>query len=428
MSIWKQLVLSLVVIAAAGLGFAVWVPGGATMLRQAGLGPVLDRIGLVAPEPAGSAAAPAGAPGTGGGPPGAAPAGQRAQGAGGPPGAGGAQGGGGPMVVAEPPGEGRIADSVAAIGDGRAVHSVVVLPKAPGRIAEVLVQSGQRVTAGQILVRLDREAEEIALERARLVLDDARARLDRLERLRGSGAASEVQLRDAQLGRRQAELTLRQAEFDLAQREVAAPIAGWIGILNTEIGAQVGAATELAQIDDRSVLLVEFRLPERMVGRVAIGDPVAAEAMAGGAGGAAEGRISAIDNRVDPASRTLRVQARLENADDRLRAGMSFAIRIDLPGELAPAVDPLAVQWSREGAYVWVVREGRATRLPVRILQRSESAVLVDAAFLPGDLVIVEGVQAVRPGAPVRVQGMEGGTLQPAKGAGAPPTADTARL
>lgn len=402
MSIWKQAMLCLVLLGAALWVTAVRVPGGNAALRDAGLGPVLDAVGLPAPM---EVAAPAG----GGAPP------------------RGPGGGGGPIVVAEAPGTGRMADSVAAIGDGRALRSVAVLPKAPGRVAEVLVQSGQRVDAGQILVRLESEAEAIALERARLVLDDARARLERVERLRGSGASTDVQTREAGLAVRQAELALRQAEFDLTQRVVPAPIAGWIGILNTEVGAQVGAATELAQIDDRSVLLVDFRLPERMVGRVRLHDPVAARALAAGHG-AIVGRVSAIDNRVDPASRTLRVQARLENADDRLRAGMSFSIMIDLPGDPAPSVDPLSVQWSREGAFVWVVRDGKAARLPVRILQRADTEVLVDGAFLPGDLVIVEGVQAVRPGAPVRVQGAEAGALMPARGAAAPPATDAARL
>lgn len=403
MSIWKQAALCLLILGAALWGAAVWVPGGAAALRGAGLGPVLDRIGVSEPAP-------------------------QAPGANGPPQAGGGPGGGGgPVVVAEAPGISRMADSVSAIGDGRALRSVSVLPKTPGRVAEVLVQSGQRVEAGQILIRLESEAEEIALERARLVLDDARVRLERVERLRGSGASTDVQTREAGLAVRQAELAVRQAEFDLAQRVVPAPIAGWIGILNTEIGAQVGAATELAQIDDRSVLLVDFRLPERMVGRVRLDDPIAAQALAAGHG-AIVGHVSAIDNRVDPASRTLRVQARLDNADDRLRAGMSFSIMIDLPGDPAPSVDPLSVQWSREGAFVWVVRDGNANRLPLRILQRADTEVLVDAAFLPGDLVIVEGVQAVRQGAPVTVQGAEAGGLVPAKGAAAPPASDAARL
>lgn len=388
MQLWKQAMLGVALTAGTVWVIATQMPGGRAMLDQVGLGPVLDRVGLVpAAEPQGGA-----------------------------PAQGGWGGGGGvARVVAEPPGLAAVADSIASIGDGRALRSVAVVPQAPGRIAAVLVASGDRVEAGQMLVQLDDAAETIALERARLLLEDARARVDRVERLRGSGTTTDVQIREAELALRQAELGLRQAEFDLQQRRVIAPIGGWIGILNAEVGAQVGPAVELAQIDDRSALLVDFRLPERMVGRLAPGDTVQAQTLATGFA-PTEGRISAIDNRVDPASRTLRVQARLDNADDRLRAGMAFSIRIELPGAQVPSVDPLAVQWSREGAYVWVARDGKAARVPVRIVQRADAMVLVQGDFRPDDLVIVEGVQAVRPGAAVEVIGAAPGpeALRPA--------------
>lgn len=387
MSIWKQSLLSLVLVIGAVIGLAALMPSANAALRGMGLGAALDLVGL--------AAADGGAEGARGG---------------------GGMRGGAAVVVARAPGEGRIADRVTAIGDGRAIRSVVVSPETPGRVVAVLVQSGQRVEAGEILLRLDSEAERIALERARLVLDDAQAALERLQQLQGSGASSGVQLREAELALRQAELELRQAEFDLSLREVPAPVSGYVGILGVEVGAQVGTSTEIAQIDDRSVLLVEFRLPERMVGRIAPGDAVTAEALAGGFG-PIPGTVSAIDNRVDPASRTLRVQARLDNAGDRLRAGMSFMIAMDLPGEAAASVSPLSVQWNRDGAFVWVVREGKAARLPIRILQRSETAVLVEAAFAPGDLVVVEGVQAVRPGAEVEVAGEDATAVAVSSGA-----------
>lgn len=55
----------------------------------------------------------------------------------------------------------------------------------------------------------------------------------------------------------------------------------------------------------------------------------------------------------------------------------------------------------RDGSYVWVVREGRSERVSARILQRDADAVLVQATFRPDDLVVVEGVQTLRPGGPV---------------------------
>ena len=82
-----------------------------------------------------------------------------------------------------------------------------------------------------------------------------------------------------------------------------------------------------------------------------------------------------------------------------------MALQIDLTftGESYPAVDPLAIQWSADGAFVWVVREEKAVRVPMRILQRNASDVLIDADFEPGDRVVIEGVQSLRPGADVTV-------------------------
>lgn len=373
MPIWKQIALTLALGVAGLMATAVFAPG---VLQSLGFGGAEEK----------AATKPAQGSGWGGGQGGARSA---------------------TTVTALPPGEGQIADRVSAIGDGQALRSVAVVAETPGQVIEMRARSGQKVQAGDVLLQLDSEAETIALERARLMQEDAVARLERARLLQISGTGTDVQLREAELEVRQADLELREAEYDLAQRRIVAPMSGWIGIIDAEIGARIGPQTEIARVDDRSALLVEMRLPERMVGRVAVGDLITAEALAGGFG-VVEGRISAIDNRVDPASRTLRVQAELPNPDDRLRAGMAFAMTLDLPGASAPAVDPLSVQWSREGAYVWVVREGKATRLPVRIAQREAERVLVEAAFEPGDLVVIEGVQAVRPGAEVEVRGADG--------------------
>lgn len=374
MSFWKQILLAIPVLVA---GLAIWityVPSALPVLERAGLLESLESLGMPVPQ----AAAPA---------------------------QGGRQGGfarGPTTVIAAPPGEGVLNDNVAAIGSGQAVRSVVVTPEVSGRLTEIAVSSGQRVETGQVIARLDSEAEQIARDRARLVVTDAGDRADRVARLQRTGAATDLQIRETELALRQAELALRQTEFDLARRLIEAPITGWVGIINAEIGMQVSAATELTQIDDRSEILVDFRVPERFVGLIQRGDSVVARPLAR-PGMALQGVVSALDNRVDPGSRMLLVQARLPNDDDSLRAGMSFSISIAMPGEVYPAVDPLSVQWGSDGSFVWVVREGRAQRLPIRIVQRTADAVLVRAEFQADDLVVIEGVQALRPGAEVQV-------------------------
>ena len=145
-------------------------------------------------------------------------------------------------------------------------------------------------------------------------------------------------------------------------------------------------------------------MPERFAGRLAVGDPVNATALARPEL-PLRGEIIALDSRVDSASRTLRVQAALDNADDRLRGGMAFAIELAFRGERFPAVDPLAIQWGADGALSGSAATARRRRVPVRIVQRNSDAVLVAGELAAGERVITEGVQRLRPGVPVAFEG-----------------------
>jgi hypothetical protein len=102
----------------------------------------------------------------------------------------------------------------------------------------------------------------------------------------------------------------------------------------------------------------------------------------------------------------LRVQARIANDEDLLRAGMSFEVTLRFEGETFPSIDPLAVQWDSAGSYVWRVgAENKAERVDVAIVQRNADRVLVKAEIAEGDVIITEGVQSVRPGGAVRIAG-----------------------
>ncbi|QBF32660.1 efflux RND transporter periplasmic adaptor subunit [Thalassococcus sp. S3] len=371
MSLVRQLLLSVVVLAVTLLLWVTYVPSAAAYLDRVGL---LSLLGMEAPEQAETTSG------------------------------GRGFGGSGPtqVIVAEVT-ERALDDRISAIGDGRAMRSVTIRSDAVGLITEVAIEAGSFVEEGALLARLEDEAERIALDRAQIVLDDARDDSERLERLRVTGAVTEVSLREAQLAVRTAELALREAQFNLDQRRIVAPIAGWVGILEVEQGDRVETQDMLATITDRSFIVIDFRVPERVIGQLATGMEVSVTPLAR-RDTVLTGRISALDTVVDRASRTLRVQARVANDSDRLRGGMAFSVRMQLEGETLLAVDPLAVQWSGTGAFVWAVREGRVERVAVEIRQRNSDVVVIDASGLePGDQVVTEGVQFLRPGAEVTV-------------------------
>lgn len=378
MSAWKQLLFSLFVLAAAVAVWANFFPGSRDILTAW----KLDWL-IVAGDRTGGKA---GANGQGGG-------------------QGGGQGRGQPAnVVTMPVTLATINDRLQAIGTGRARASVTVTPYDSGRLIEISVQSGADVNAGDVIARLDAEGEEIALDRARIARDDAAAKLERIKALQSSNAATAVQVGDAETVLRNTDLALRDAELALARRSVVAPIAGVVGILPIETGNYVTTQTTVATIDDRSTIVVDFWVPERYATAVKVGASLTASLVARPSG-VFDGTVSAVDNRLDEQSRTLRVQAGIANPDDSLRAGMSFQVTMKFPGDTYPAVSPLAIQWGTDGAFVWVVREGKAKRTPVRIVQRNTENVLVDAPIGEGELVVTEGVQNVREGSDVLVAG-----------------------
>ncbi|MBX3566568.1 MAG: efflux RND transporter periplasmic adaptor subunit [Rhizobiaceae bacterium] len=375
MAAWKQLLIALVVLVAAGFAWTRYFPGADALLAQWGMDWARAAV------PAKDAAATGAVREQGG---------QRRA----------------PTVVTAPVAAATINDRLSAIGTGRANASVSVKPYASGRITQILVEAGARVDKGQVLARQESETEEIAVDRARIALDDAVARSGRLKSLRSSNAATAVQVTDAELVETTARLALRDAELALERRAIVAPIAGFVGILPIEAGNYVTAETQVAVIDDRSAIIAEFWVPERYASAIALGEPVTATSVARPSE-TLNGRISAVDNRLDEQSRTLLVRARFANPDDTLRAGMSFKIEMRFSGDTYPSVNPLAIQWGTDGAFVWAVRNGAASRVPVRIVQRNTENVLVAGELRDGEPVVTEGVHLVREGADLLIAGAE---------------------
>jgi len=147
-------------------------------------------------------------------------------------------------------------------------------------------------------------------------------------------------------------------------------------------------------------------VPERFAAAVKVGAQLTATPIANPSN-AYTGTVSAIDNHIDETSRTLLVKATIANPADSLRAGMSFQISMKFPGDSYPAVSPLAILWGSDGAYVWQIEDGKARRVPVRIIQRNTETVLIDAPIASGDMVVTEGTQSVSEGGEVRIAGEE---------------------
>lgn len=284
-----------------------------------------------------------------------------------------------------------------AIGQARAIQGAQLAAEAAGRVVEVAFEPGQLVSKGDVLLRLEDDAQQIAFDRAKAQIDIARANRQRYRGLSDVEAASALEIEAAETAYNVALAEFRRAEFDLEQRRVIAPFDGRAGLTDIERGDYLRVGDPVTTLDGVSAIVVSFLIPEEASSAVEMGQPVMINPV--GSPERLEGAVSAIDSRVDPESRTLRIEATAPDETGAVTPGSTVMVTTLQEGVQAIAVPGLAIQWDRNGAYIWrVADDGSAERLRVAINQRNDETVLVSGEVKPGDIIISESADRVRPG------------------------------
>ena len=98
-------------------------------------------------------------------------------------------------------------------------------------------------------------------------------------------------------------------------------------------------------------------------------------------------------------------RASIINQDDMLRPGMSFDTVWEIKGKPYATVPEIAVQWGREGSYIWLIREGKAEQVAAKVVARKAGLVLMEGDIKETDVVVIEGLQRLRQGQDVEVLG-----------------------
>lgn len=321
-------------------------------------------------------------------------------GAGGPPRGGKRPGGGSTVVTLGEVEQASFNDVLRAIGTGEAINSVDVTSDVAGQVEEINLTANAPVKAGDVLVKLESRTETINLEIAEASLVQARDQVSRYERLVGMGnssVVSAVTVADARTALSQAQFQVDLAQDALDERTIRAPIDGVLGLSRIKAGANLSDGVSIVTIDDIGQLLVEFELPERALGLLSrqketlLSTPVFV-------GKVFKGEIFAFDNRIDSTTRTITVQARIDNSQRLLLPGMSFGVRLINESELGAVVPTNAIAWTRNGSQIWIVEDGTAKAVPTSIVMRQRDRIWIDAKLEAGTNIVVEGTQKLRDG------------------------------
>ena len=314
-------------------------------------------------------------------------------------------GSGGPVpVIARPIMTQSYIDRFTALGTARANESIVVTARISSVITRINFTEGQRVKAGDLLVELDNAEISADLTRAEASLKQKRSQFRRSSTLGETRVVSDAELEELEAGVQMAEAEVRAGRARLDNSFIKAPFAGTVGLRRVSLGDFVGPDTMITTLDDVNTIKLEFTVPETFLSSLETGMTIEA-ASAVYPNRSITGTVSSIDSRVDPQTRSLTVIASIANDENLIRPGMFLTV--DLEAERSDVLlIPEEALVPRQGRqFVFVVEDGRAVEKQVELGVRAPGLAEIRSGLTVGDILITEGVQKVRSGAPVQVLG-----------------------
>jgi membrane fusion protein, multidrug efflux system len=301
-----------------------------------------------------------------------------------------------------------------AVGSVTAVQGVTMTAEAPGKVVRIDFDSGDRVEAGTVLAQLDISEETARLRALEAGENLARVNLRRIESLVAQRSTAKAEYDAALAEHRQILAQMDALKAFIAKKTIRAPFSGILGIRRINLGQNLGDSDVIVTLTRLDQVHVEFSLPQQQVAPVLPGATVrvTTDALPGQA---REGRLSAVEPLADSATRTVRMQAELDNPGEVLRPGMFVNVSVVLPEKREVTLIPAtAVLYAAYSDSVFVVEPaeqaeaGAAEGLTLRqqfvtLGERRGDFVAVERGLEPGRVVVSTGVFKYRNGQPVVV-------------------------
>ena len=302
------------------------------------------------------------------------------------------------MVVA-PQENGAVSRYVGAIDPA---HSTPLSLQTTGRVVEIAVKNGQRVTQGQTILAVDNTQALNALRTAEASLRHAQDGFDRVSKVHDKGVVSDQKMVEIESQLAQARSLYEAAQQQLKECTLTAPCEGVIDGLNMVVGQTVLPGTTLCTILDMRAYSVRFTVPEAEIGALPDKGQVVCEAIH------AELPITITERGItaNPLTHTYEVVADIKDKAEGLKAGMVAVVKLKANSQQLTAsqnivIPAQCVLLKPEGATVWVVEDGKAARRLVTVDGYQADGVRVTEGLQEGDQLITAGYQKLYNNCPV---------------------------
>jgi membrane fusion protein (multidrug efflux system) len=295
---------------------------------------------------------------------------------------------------------GKSNDQLVVTGTILANQEVSLVSELTRKITGIYVREGSMVKKGAVLFELDRADLIARLERLQQQEKLALLNETRLKDLIAKEAVAQQDYDEASTDLNVLQAEIRELNVMIDKTRITAPFDGQVGMINIHVGAVVSVNTVLAQLEDNSVVKVEFAVPEKYTNIIHIGSEERFTTPADER--EYKTKIVAKAASLSTDTRTLMVRGIVANPDGKLLPGQSARINLSLnTSSTALAVSSHALIPSTGGYTVFVSRNNTATAIPVQIGQRSTGTVEIVSGLNPGDTIITSNLLRLGTGTPV---------------------------
>ena len=245
---------------------------------------------------------------------------------------------------------------LAAVGTIRAVRGVDVTSEIAGMVRSIEFKSGQDVKAGAVLVRLNADSDIAQLQSLQAAADLSATVLARDKAQLAAQAISQAQVDNDTADLKSKRALVAQQAATIAKKTIRAPFSGKLGITTINPGQYLNPGDKIVTLQTIDPIFVDFSLPQKEIGNLALGQVVNVSTD-GFPGIAFPGRISAVNAKVDPATRNLQIEATLANAKRQLLPGMFANANVDVGEKQRYLTLPqTAITYNPYGSTVFIVK------------------------------------------------------------------------
>ncbi len=307
------------------------------------------------------------------------------------------------LVQVKPVRVGTVTERIEAVGTALANESIIITAKTTGIIEKITINEGERVKAGQLLVKFEDAETAAELEAQKALTLNAQQAYDRAIKLKENNNIAQSKVEELLSTWKSGAARVKVIEARLGDLKLTAPFAGKVGLRRVSAGALVQPGTVITTLDDDSIIRLKLSVPEQNLSAVKIGLDVEA-ATSAYPKQVFRGKLTSIDSRVDQITRAAEIRADIPNPDGLLKPGMFLAYKLVLSkrdNALLVPEEALLAEGTRQS--IFLVADGKAIKREIKIGDRNAGEVEVLSGVKAGDVVVVGGIQKIRNNTSVKI-------------------------